>query len=98
EYTNFSVKMDTALKEFRRATLNETDYVTEARFANELYETYKDHRYIVIPKTYLDLCTSHVIVQDYVDGISGAELLKLQEAGIDPAQAVKERLGSDLDT
>jgi hypothetical protein len=98
EYTNFNVKMDAALKEFRRATMSETDYIEEAKFANELYETYKDNEYIVIPKTYLELCTSHIIVQDYVDGISGAELLKLQEAGLDPAQVIKERLGSDLDT
>jgi len=99
EYTNFDVKMDAAFREFRQATLSETDYVEEARFANELYETYKDHSHIVIPKTYMDLCTSHIIVQDYVDGISGAELLRLkEEEGADPAQVVKERLGSDLDT
>jgi hypothetical protein len=98
EYTNFNVKMDTAIKEFRRATLSETDYTAEAAFAHELYETYKDHPYIVIPKTYVELCTTHIIVQEYVDGISGAELLKLQEAGADPAEVVRERLGSNLDT
>jgi hypothetical protein len=98
EYTNFDVKMNTAFREFRHATLSETDYVEEARFADELYQTYKDHPHIVIPKTYMDLSTPHIIVQDYVDGISGAELLKLQEAGADPAQVIRERLGSDLDT
>ena len=98
EYTNFTLKMNTAIKEFRRATLSETDYLAEAAFADELYQTYKDHPYIVIPRTYRELCTAHIIVQDYVDGISGAELLKLQEAGADPAAVIKERLGSDLDT
>jgi hypothetical protein len=98
EYSNFSIKMNTALKEFRRATLSETDYVAEANFAYELYESYKDHPSIVIPKTYLELCTTHVIVQDYVEGISGAELLRLQESGADPADVVRQQLGSDLNT
>ncbi|HEY4160535.1 MAG TPA: AarF/ABC1/UbiB kinase family protein [Candidatus Saccharimonadales bacterium] len=98
EYTNFTLKMNSAIKEFRRATLSETDYVAEAAFAAELYETYKDHPNIVIPKTYLELCTPHIIVQEYVEGISGAELLKVEEAGGDPAAFIREQLGSDLDT
>lgn len=98
EYSNFNIKLNTAFKEFRRATLSETDYIAEATFANELYEAYKGHPYIVIPKTYLDLCTSHIIVQEYVEGISGAELVRIKEAGGDPAEVVKQRLGSDLDT
>ena len=98
EYTNFTLKMNTALKEFRHATLSETDYVTEANFANELYETYKDHPFIVIPKTYLNLCTPHIIVQEYIDGISGAELLKVQNSGVDAADYIRQHLGSDLDT
>jgi len=97
EYTNYTIKMNSAIKEFRHATLNETDYVAEALFADELYRTYKDHPYIVIPKTYLELCTPHIIVQDYIDGISGAELLHAVADGQDPAAIIKERLGSDLD-
>jgi len=98
EYTNFTIKMNTAMKEFRNATLNETDYITEAQFAHELYESYKNHPTIVIPKTYLELCTPHIIVQEYIEGISGADLLKVHEAGNDPAEYVKQKLGSDLDT
>lgn len=97
EYT-MTIKMNTALREFRHATLNETDYLTEAAFAEELYQTYKDHPNIVIPKTYLELCTPHIIVQEYIDGISGAALLKAREAGQDPAEVVRQQLGSDLDT
>lgn len=98
EYTNFTVKMNAALKEFRVATLNETDYMAEAQFANELFEAYKNHPHIVIPKTYMQLCTPHLIVQEYLDGVSGAELLRLQEVGHDAANVVRERVGSDLDT
>jgi hypothetical protein len=97
EYKNISVKMDQAIKEFREATLRETDYVAEANFAHELFEVYKNHAYLVIPETYLDLCTTHLIVQDYVPGISAVDLLKLKEQGEDPKAYVQEHLGSDLD-
>lgn len=97
EYKNMSVKMDQAIKEFREATLRETDYVAEANFAHELFEIYKNHPYLVIPETYLDLCTTHLIVQDYVAGISAVDLLKLKEQGEDPKVYIQEHLGSDLD-
>jgi hypothetical protein len=97
EHKNISVKMDQAIKEFRVATLRETDYVAEAQFAHELFETYRNHPQLIIPETYLDLCTTHLIVQDYVAGISAVDLLKLREQGEDPKQYIAEHLGSDLD-
>lgn len=98
QYDNFTVKMNTAIKEFREATLSETDYVAEAQFARDLFDAYKDNPYLVIPETYMDLCTTHIIVQEYVDGISGAELLRLKEShGVDIIQYVQEKLGSDLE-
>lgn len=98
EYSNFTVKMSEAIKEFRAATLSETDYVTEAQFAHDLYEAYQYNPQIIIPETYLDLCTPHLIVQDYLEGISGVELLRVKETGGDVVQYVREKLGSDLDT
>ncbi len=96
-YKNMDVNINGAIKEFREATLHETDYNAEAEFAAELYETYKDHPHLVIPETFTELCTSHIIVQEYVDGISVAYLVKLQEQGVNPYQYVKDQLGSDLD-
>lgn len=98
QYDNFTVKMSTAIKEFRHATLSETDYLGEARFANDLYVAYKHNPLMVIPETYMDLCTPHLIVQEYIGGISGAELLRVKETqGVDLQEYVKEKLGSDLD-
>lgn len=95
----FSTKMNIndVIMEFRQATLRETDYIEEASFAHELYEAYKNHPTLIIPETYTDLCTEHLIVQDYVDGISAAQLMKLMEQGVDPKTYIKETLGSDLD-
>lgn len=95
-YRNMDVNILTAIQDFKRATMRETDYVEEARFANELYEAYKDNHQFIIPKTHMELCTPNIIVQEYVDGISCAHLLRMQEQGIDPEEYVKQNLGSDL--
>jgi predicted unusual protein kinase regulating ubiquinone biosynthesis (AarF/ABC1/UbiB family) len=95
--SNLDINLDTAMKEFRDATLRETDYISEADFAAEMYAAYKDHPTFVIPETFRELCTSNIIVQEYVEGMSAAQLLKLQEQGVEPKQYVKEMFGSDLD-
>lgn len=95
-YKNMDVKLSEALKDFSNSTLRETDYIHEAAFANELYQTYKDHAAIVIPKTYTELCTDDLIVQEYVDGISVAQVVRMHEQGADPVELVRETNGSDL--
>ena len=94
---NIDVNVLTAIDEFKRATMRETDYVEEARFANELYEAYRNNDQFIIPKTYLELCTPNIIVQEYIGGISGAQLLRLKEQGVDPAEYVRQNLNSDLE-
>lgn len=98
EYDNIDIKMNNAIKEFKMATLSETDYVGEAYFARDLYEAYKDNPGLVIPETYINLCTTHLIVQEYIGGISGAELLRMKESGVDIVAHVRQTLGSDLST
>ncbi len=95
-YKNMNVQLNEALKDFTIATLRETDYRQEVEFANELYEEYKDHDTIYIPKTYSELCTDNIIVQDYVDGISLAQIIRLHEQGVDPVDYVRDTLGSDI--
>ncbi|MFO0971204.1 MAG: AarF/ABC1/UbiB kinase family protein [Candidatus Saccharimonadales bacterium] len=95
---NIDMNVVTAIDEFKRATMRETDYIEEARFGNELWQAYKDNPQFIIPRTYLELSTENIIVQEYVGGISGAQLLRLKEQGIDPAEYVKQQLGSDLST
>ena len=99
QYKNMDMKLDDAIKDFRRATLAETDYIQEAHFAAEMYELNHDNPHLVIPKTYLDLCTPQLIVQDYVGGISCADLLqKYAGEKIDPTEYTRAQLGSDLST
>lgn len=96
-YKNMSVRLQDALRDFSQATLQETDYRAEASFANEMYEAYKDHATFIIPQTYTELCTDNIIVQDYIEGISAAQLIKLSEQGVDPKIYIQDKLGSDLD-
>lgn len=93
---NIDLNVTSAIDEFKRATMRETDYVEEARFGNELYNAYKDNDQFIIPKTYMELSTANIIVQEYIGGVSAAQLLRLKEQGIEPAEYVKQNLGSDL--
>ncbi len=97
-YRNMNIDLNDTMKDFADATLRETDYKHEAEFANEMYQHYKDHPIIHIPQTYTELCTDNIIVQDYVDGISVAQIIRLHGQGVDPRQYVQETLGSDLIT
>lgn len=97
-YKNMNLQLDDALSEFREATLRETDYKHEANFANEMYQAYKNNPKFLIPKTHMELCTDNMIVQDFMPGISVAQLVRLKEQGVDPVEYVHEMLGSDLDT
>ncbi len=94
---NMDYSLDQVVKDFVKATLRETDYVAEVAFANELYEYYKNHPKLVIPRTYVELSTPNIIVQEYMGGISTAQLIKLQQQGVNPKTYVKEQIGSDLD-
>ncbi len=96
--SNMDMDINQAIREFVSSTLRETDYVAEAEFANELYQYYKNNPKLVIPETFIDLCTPNIIVQEYIEGISVAQIVKLQEQGIEPVAYVAEKLGSDLDT
>ena len=94
---NMDLSLKDAMKDFTQATMRETDYVGEANFAAEMYETYKNHPKLVIPETYLSLSSDNIITQEYVDGISAAHLVGLQNQGYDLEQYVKMKLGSNLD-
>lgn len=94
---NMDVNLTEAVRDFSKSTIRETDYVSEVAFANELYQYYQHHPKILIPKTYSELSTPNIIVQEYVGGISVAQLIKLQQKGVDPKTYVMEQLGSDLD-
>jgi serine/threonine protein kinase len=95
--TSWDVDVRSLTNQFLRTTKAETDYRSEVAFALRIATICKDDPVFVIPKTYAQLCSPRVIVQDFLEGVSCAKLLKLQiEQGVDPAEYVKQQTGSDL--
>lgn len=70
----------------------ETDYTRE--MANQTYfaEFYKNHPRIVIPKVYSELSNRHVIVQDFIEGPTLADVMSRRSREISAMELTKNRL------
>ena len=62
---------------------SETDFLIEARNLAEFKRFCQPYAYMDCPQPYMDLCTEHVVVMDYVDGISVSHPEQLIAAGYD---------------
>lgn len=97
DFTSLDVSLGRAVRDFRVMTMREVDYITEAAFANEMHTVFQDDSQILIPKTYRQLCSPQLIVQEFVPGVSVAEILKtMQTKKIDPMEEVRRLTGSDI--
>jgi tRNA A-37 threonylcarbamoyl transferase component Bud32 len=64
-------------KDFARLTLAEMDYKREAALGESLRERMLEtHPKAIIPKTYKELSSSHVLVQERLGGVSLSELIR----------------------
>lgn len=61
----------------------ETDFLVESRNLAEFKHFCEQYRYMDCPQPYIELCTEHVVVMDYVEGISVSHPDKLVAAGYD---------------
>ncbi len=84
-------------QDFKKTSLNETNYRREAIIARDYYDNFKNHPNLVIPETYLELSTSKVITQDFIRGISLTTLLEKQANNVDVRQYCQTYLQTDLD-
>ena len=73
--SNSVIDYNQAFEEFSRTCLLETDYTREIANMEYFYNMYKDHEYVVIPKVYKRLSTNKMIVQDYIEGPTLADLM-----------------------
>lgn len=83
-------------KNFAEMTLSEVKYDDEVKKAKWFWKYYQHHPHIVVPWTYQELSSSSVLTQDFVPGISLAELMAKSEEGFDPVQICQVYLGSDF--
>ncbi len=88
--------MRALFKNFRSVVLKETDYVTEVNNAEYFYNYFANNADIVIPRTYSDICTYSVIVQEFVDGLAATELIEAIGMGHDAKAYTANAVGSDL--
>jgi hypothetical protein len=91
------INFRTIYREFKKTCHEETDYKREAEVAGHYYRAYQHHPQMVIPKTYGELSSSCVLVQEFISGVSVAHVLEQQAAGTDAKSYVQEYLQSDLD-
>ncbi len=64
----------------------ETDFLVEARSLEEFRQNNADIVYIDCPKPYPKLCTRHVVVMDYINGIPIDDTQRLVDEGYDLAE------------
>lgn len=66
------------INEFKEISYKELDYRQELKNALYFAKVYANHPQVFIPKTYARLCSANVIVQDYVDGASLTDIIRLK--------------------
>lgn len=89
--TDQFVDLHAVVEELWASFREETNFLAEAKNLNDFYEFHKSVHGVTCPKSYLDLCTEHVVVMDYVDGISIADPERLVAEGYD-----LEKIGSAI--
>lgn len=75
--------LEKMVEEFWDSFVEETDFLVEAANLREFKAKNADCAFIDCPRPYLDLCTEHILVMDFVDGISLEHPDRLEAAGYD---------------
>ncbi|MBI3980722.1 AarF/ABC1/UbiB kinase family protein [Candidatus Microgenomates bacterium] len=90
------VDIPTLVSEFIQTTYEELDYVKEAHNADYFYRYYQNHPHLKIPKTYLNLTTQNLLIQEYVGGISLTDLIRLKSTQTPYNKYLEQHFSSDI--
>lgn len=77
--------------EFVDLTYGELDYRREAASANYFRRLYAGHPYVVVPRTYEELSTARVLVQEHIGGIAITQLIRAIRSDQLDQQAMPDR-------
>lgn len=69
------VDYNSAFSEFSTNCLQEIDYEQEIANMKYFANLYQNHPFVVIPKVYEDLCTKEMIVQEFIEGPTLADVM-----------------------
>ena len=89
--TDQFIDLKAVVEELWQSFREETNFLMEARNLDDFYAFHKGKRGISCPRSYLEFCTEHVVVMDYIDGISIGEPERLRAEGYD-----LERVGGQI--
>lgn len=76
--------------------LLETDYRREIANQDYFAKFYQDHPYVKIPKVFSNLSSKSVIVQEYIEGPTLADVMSRASSEKSATELTKELTGSDL--
>lgn len=93
---NVFMDIKKAFEEFSKNCILETDYENEIANTEYFYKYYENNDNIVIPRIYKHLCSKTIIVQEYIDGITLADLISSSNNNKSITEQVKEKTGSCL--
>ena len=80
---------------FEKTMQKELDYMTEARHMEQFRKTYRDKKgEFYVPKPYLDISTSKVLVIEYISGCKITDIAQLEAWGLDPKRIAEK--GMDI--
>ncbi len=79
--TDQFVDLKGVVEELWQSFREETNFLMEARNLDDFYRYHEGVHGISCPRSYLPYCTEHIVVMDYVDGISIADPEALVAAG-----------------
>lgn len=74
---------DAVLDEFWAAAKNELDFITEAHNLDAFRKSCGKYPQVSCPKVYRRLCTPHILVMEYIEGVRADDTDLLTAAGID---------------
>ena len=77
------IDLTSVVDELWQSFREETDFLVEARSLEEFRRNNADCAYLDCPRPYPALCTRHVVVMDYVEGIPIDNVARLEQAGYD---------------
>lgn len=77
------IDVQSVVEELWQSFREETDFLVEARSLDEFRRNNADCAFVTCPRPFMGLCTPHVVVMDYMEGISISSTNELRQAGYD---------------
>lgn len=77
------IDVQSVVEELWQSFREETDFLVESRSLAEFRQNNHGCAFVTCPKPYPELCTRHVVVMEYVEGIPISRFERLREEGYD---------------